>query len=160
MRASAEREQTRLGESRGAFWLLLLRVASETRRAADRAFAASGSSCDQVQALLALRDHELTVSDLARDLGLERNSASQLVERLVQRGLASRDRSDVDRRQVILELTPLGHEALVGALDGLASLSALASDIPLHELAAVEDALHLLNERVASLGERAQRSAD
>lgn len=157
MRASLDREPTRPADSRSAFWLLLLRVASETRRAADRAFAPSGSSSDQVQALLALRDQQLTVSDLAHDLGLERNSASQLVERLVQRGLASRERSDVDRRQVILMLTPLGRGALDDALEGLASLTALVDDVPLQELAVTEAALVALNERVASLGERALR---
>src|SRR5690349_3660615 len=78
------------------FWLLLLQVAAETRRAADRAFAQSGTSSDQVQALIAIRDRQRTVSDLAHDLGLERNSASQLVERLVQRRLAQRRRSDAD----------------------------------------------------------------
>jgi DNA-binding MarR family transcriptional regulator len=144
-------------DSRGAFWLLLLRVASETRRAADRAFASSGSSCDQVQALLALQDQQLTVSDLAHDLGLERNSASQLVERLVQRGLTSRERSDVDRRQVILMLTPLGQRALDDALDGLASLSTLVDDVPHQELAMTEAILAALNARVGMLGERAQR---
>src|SRR5262249_20180981 len=157
MGAQLDREPQSPVDSRSAFWLLLLRVASETRRAADRAFASSGSSCDQVQARLALRGQQLTVSALAHDLGLERNSASQLVERLVQRGLTSRERSDVDRRQVILMLTPLGQRAIDDALVGLASLSTLVDDVPLQELEVTQAALATLNERMAMLGERAQR---
>jgi DNA-binding MarR family transcriptional regulator len=160
MRSDENGNATTRQDERGAFWLLLLRVASETRRAADRAFASSGSSCDQVQALVTLADRRLSVSDLARELGLERNSASQLVERLVQRGLTSRDRSDVDRRQVILELTPLGRQTLDEALDALASLAALSDEIPVPELVSVESALASLNSRVAALNERVAALGD
>ncbi len=53
-----------------------------------------------------------TVSALANRLCLRHHSTVELINRLVERGAAVRKPSLQDRRQVLVELTPLGEELL------------------------------------------------
>jgi DNA-binding MarR family transcriptional regulator len=53
-----------------------------------------------------------TVSALANRLCLRHHSTVELINRLVERGAAIRKPSTQDRRQVLVELTPLGEELL------------------------------------------------
>ncbi len=53
-----------------------------------------------------------TVSALANRLCLKHHSTVELINRLVERGAAIRQPSLQDRRQVLVELTPKGHELL------------------------------------------------
>jgi DNA-binding MarR family transcriptional regulator len=53
-----------------------------------------------------------TVSALANRLCLRHHSTVELINRLVERGAAVRKPSKVDRRQVLVELTPQGEELL------------------------------------------------
>jgi DNA-binding MarR family transcriptional regulator len=53
-----------------------------------------------------------TVTTLALRLCLKHHSAVELVNRLVERGVAVRRQSLEDRREVLVELTPLGEEIL------------------------------------------------
>jgi len=53
-----------------------------------------------------------TVSALANRLCLRHHSTVELINRLVERGAAVRKPSTQDRRQVLVELTPLGEELL------------------------------------------------
>ena len=53
-----------------------------------------------------------TVSALANRLCLRHHSTVELINRLVERGAALRKPSELDRRQVLVELTPLGEELL------------------------------------------------
>jgi DNA-binding MarR family transcriptional regulator len=53
-----------------------------------------------------------TVTTLASRLCLKHHSAVELVNRLVERGAAVRRQSQEDRREVLVELTPLGEEIL------------------------------------------------
>ncbi len=99
--------------TREEFWWLLVQVGALSRRVAERRLAASSTSPDQVQALRAIGSHErMTVGELAHAMGLERNSASQLAERLVQQNLIERVRSTSDRRQVLVALSEGGREVL------------------------------------------------
>jgi DNA-binding MarR family transcriptional regulator len=53
-----------------------------------------------------------TVTTLAQRLCLKHHSAVELVNRLVERGAAVRRQSLEDRREVLVDLTPLGEEIL------------------------------------------------
>jgi DNA-binding MarR family transcriptional regulator len=53
-----------------------------------------------------------TVTTLALRLCLKHHSAVELVNRLVERGVAVRCQSKEDRREVLVELTPQGEEIL------------------------------------------------
>ncbi|MCI5223709.1 MAG: MarR family transcriptional regulator [Candidatus Electrothrix sp. AR4] len=64
-------------------------------------------SMAQVNLLLAVRgQEELTLSGLAEVLKVSSPSVSVMVERLVERNMLIRNRSDKDRRKVIIVLSP------------------------------------------------------
>lgn len=63
--------------------------------------------------MLAARQ-ELTVSQLARLLGVGNPTASILVQQLVERGLVTRTEHATDRRQMIVRLSPKGAEIGAG----------------------------------------------
>lgn len=108
-------------------WWLLMQVGTLVRRVAERRLSSARTSPDQVQALQAIAARQpLTVGEIARAMGLERNSASQLVERLVQQGLVERERSLTDRRQVFVSVSEEGRQALAAAAP---SVRALATEL-------------------------------
>ncbi len=110
--------------TREDFWWLLVQVGALSRRVAERRLAASSTSPDQVQALRAIGSHErMTVGELAHAMGLERNSASQLAERLVQQNLIERVRSTSDRRQVFVALSASGMAMLQASEPDATSLA-------------------------------------
>ncbi len=70
----------------------------------------------QIRALLTLRvAGSQTVGGLADALSVSEPTASQLVERLVQRGMAERHEDAADRRRVLVSLTPAADEAFAAA---------------------------------------------
>lgn len=56
--------------------------------------------------LMAIERRPITVSEFARGLGISLARASRVVDDLVRDGLVLRDRSEEDRRQLKLQLTP------------------------------------------------------
>lgn len=75
---------------------------------------AAGMSVAQFRVLLFVRRNSGTsLSLLADHLATSRPAASQLVERLVQAGLLSREQHPEERRRVELRLTETGAAALV-----------------------------------------------
>ena len=72
----------------------------------------------QHQLLLALKglppDRRPTVRALAERLQLRHNSAVELAQRSIDRGLVERRSSDADRREVLLRVTPQGERVLRG----------------------------------------------
>ncbi len=70
----------------------------------------------QHQLLLALKGlpagRKATISEVAERLQLQHHSTVELIDRLVERGLIIRLRDDIDRRRVIIQLTPQGEQVL------------------------------------------------
>jgi DNA-binding MarR family transcriptional regulator len=62
----------------------------------------------------AARLRATSVSALARSVSLSQPTVSGIVERLEKRGLVRRERSDQDRRSVVVTLTDEGHRMLEG----------------------------------------------
>jgi DNA-binding MarR family transcriptional regulator len=116
----------------GDFWWLLLEVANLSRRLTERQLARIHTTPDQIHALRVLAQHgSLTVGELAAALGLEQNSGSQLVERLVQRGLVTRGRAPRDRRQSLISVSADGRALLeAGEPDAAALADELFSELP------------------------------
>ncbi len=86
-----------------------LRFSEETARA-------GGLEPQQYQLLLTLKGMDdgvvPKIGEIAERLQIQHHSTVELVDRLVRRGLVRRRRSDSDRREVILELTPRGDKVL------------------------------------------------
>jgi len=82
----------------------------------EQAARANGIEPQQHQLMLAIKGlpegARPTVTTLALRLCLKHHSAVELVNRLVDRGVAVRRQSQEDRREVLVELTPLGEEIL------------------------------------------------
>jgi DNA-binding MarR family transcriptional regulator len=69
----------------------------------------------QVRALFQLAVHKtVSVSQLARLLGVGKPTASILVQQLVERGLVTRTEHETDRRQTVLRLSEQGAEIGAG----------------------------------------------
>lgn len=62
------------------------------------------------------RHLQATVSDVAEGLAISRAAATNLVERLVRKGLVVREENPEDRRQVFIRLSDRGRELLTGIL--------------------------------------------
>jgi DNA-binding MarR family transcriptional regulator len=72
---------------------------------------AHGVSVPQWVVLRCLFDMEgAPLGDLARDVGVDNGALSRMVERLVQKGLVSREADPSDRRAVRLRLTDAGRK--------------------------------------------------
>lgn len=71
---------------------------------------------EQYEAMLALRafadDRGMTVGQLSDRLQVKHHTAVTLVNKLVERGVASRTHGTTDRREVYVKLTPEGTELL------------------------------------------------
>jgi DNA-binding MarR family transcriptional regulator len=82
----------------------------------EQAARTNGIEPQQHQLMLAIKGlpegARPTVTMLAMRLCLKHHSAVELVNRLVERGAAVRRQSQEDRREVLVELTPLGEEIL------------------------------------------------
>jgi DNA-binding MarR family transcriptional regulator len=78
-----------------------------------------GQSPAQLHVLGVLREvAPITVSHLATRLGISPPSASAIVDRMVDGGLVSRERSEEDRRIVSVSLTAAGEARLKEAIGG------------------------------------------
>jgi DNA-binding MarR family transcriptional regulator len=72
--------------------------------------ASSGLSVAQLKGLMHVHHHgQSTVGELAHGLGLSMPAASELIDRLVELGYLERGANPLDRRQVLVELTPKAH---------------------------------------------------
>lgn len=95
---------------------------------------------------------ECGISDLGEEMGVSSAAASQLLDRLVQQGLATRQEDPQDRRNKRLALTPAG-ESLVQ--DSLAAhqgwLDNLAARLTPAEQEQVNAALRLLIDKSQSV---------
>lgn len=82
----------------------------------ERAARGSGLEPRQYQLMLAVKGlpegMQPTIGVLAERLKIQHHSAVELVNRLVDRGLVLRQRGEVDRRQVFVELTEQGQDEL------------------------------------------------
>ena len=86
-----------------------LRFSEDTARA-------GGLEPQQYQLMLALKgmpaDMRPRIGEVAQRLQIQHHSTVELVDRLARRGLIKRRRSDSDRREVMLELTPRGDKVV------------------------------------------------
>jgi DNA-binding MarR family transcriptional regulator len=83
----------------------------------EAAARAAGIEPQQHQLLLAIRGfggpgEPPSIGILAERLQIQHHSAVELVDRLVERGLVARSRAPLDRRQVLIHLTPRGESEL------------------------------------------------
>ena len=85
-------------------------------RFSEHAAREAGLEPQQYQLMLAIKglpnDEKPRIGDIAERLQIQHHSAVELVDRLSKRVLVRRRRSENDRREVLLELTPKGERLL------------------------------------------------
>jgi DNA-binding MarR family transcriptional regulator len=92
------------------------RAARRARGRAARRPSADGLSLAQYHLLEPLADGPLTNRQVAELAGVSSPTATRMVDLLVRRRLVTRLEDPVDRRAVLISLTPAGREALAAKL--------------------------------------------
>ncbi len=118
----------------------------------EAAARAAGVEPQQHQLLLAVRglppSQRPTIGTIAERLCVQHHTAVALVDKLESRGLIARERSDEDRREVLLKLSPLGE----AVLESLSSLHRAQLQTAGPELIRMLRRIIELSERPASAG--------
>ena len=92
---------------------LMCRCCSRLCRVMSSILAETGVNMAQCQAMAVLAEHgEMTMGALARGLGVTMGAATNLMDKLVEAGLVSRQRDESDRRVVKVKLTSTGTDTL------------------------------------------------
>lgn len=92
------------------------------------------------------------VSDFGEEMGISSAAASQLLDRLVQQGLATRAEDPLDRRNKRFTLTEAGEQVVRQSLEARQGwLTRLVELLSPAEQEQIEAALKLLIEKTASL---------
>jgi DNA-binding MarR family transcriptional regulator len=86
------------------------------------------------------------LADLADALGVSPSTATRMCDRLVRKGLITRARDDLDRREVNLEVTPAGRTTVMEVINRRRSdVCALLTSIPVGTRRELVDSLRLLS---------------
>jgi DNA-binding MarR family transcriptional regulator len=119
-------------------------------RTANRA-STSDVTVPQTRVLMMLRRTPgVGISAVAENLGVGLASASALVDRLARRGLVDRDRDPVERRRVVLTLTPDGSARLATAMDATRHhLARALADRTAAERAAIVATMAVLSDSIS-----------
>ena len=123
--------------------LLLGRAAMLKDRIIDRHMEPYGITAAQFKVLIIMAQFEVdTPAELCRHLSLDSGAMTRMLDRLEQKKLLVRQRSEADRRQVRLVLTEDG-QALADLLPqvGADAMNQLAGDISPEELKILEQIL-------------------
>jgi len=87
------------------------------------------------------------LADLADALGVSPSTATRMCDRLVRKGLITRTRDELDRREVNLEVTASGRTTVMDVISHRRSeVCALLTSIPLGTRRDLVDSLRLLSE--------------
>jgi DNA-binding MarR family transcriptional regulator len=120
--------------------MLIGRTNSIKDRMLDKHLVPYGVTASQFKVLIIVATYGVeTPADLCRKLSLDSGSMTRMLDRLEQKALIVRTRSDTDRRQVQLQLTAEG-QALSDRLPqiGADALNDLLSALDAEELASLE----------------------
>ena len=123
--------------------LLLGRAAMLKDRIIDRHMEPYGITAAQFKVLIIMAQFAVdTPAELCRHLSLDSGAMTRMLDRLEQKNLLVRQRSEADRRQVRLVLTEHG-QALANLLPqiGADAMNQLAGDISPEELKSLEQIL-------------------
>lgn len=111
-RAVKTGERTAAGDAFSQVAFRVLRLAGLLGTAGDQLAAPAGQSSARWQVLAAVEDAPATVAQIARMLGLKRQSVQRVADLLAEEGLATYRPNPQHQRAMLLELTARGRGAL------------------------------------------------
>jgi DNA-binding MarR family transcriptional regulator len=100
------------GDAFSAVAILILRLAGHLTAAGDSLARPAGQTSARWQVLAAVENAPLTVADVARSLGLARQSVQRIAYVLEAEGLADYQENPAHRRAKLLRLLPKGRAVL------------------------------------------------
>jgi DNA-binding MarR family transcriptional regulator len=93
--------------------LLIFQLNGAILEAGDRMTAPVGQTSARWQVMGCIDDKALSVSEIARTMGLARQSVQRTADLLVQEGTAAYEENPDHKRAKLLRLTPKGQQALI-----------------------------------------------
>jgi DNA-binding MarR family transcriptional regulator len=78
---------------------------------------ADGVTLPQYRTLVVLSHDKRRLADLAEALSVSPSTATRMCDRLVRKGLITRNRDEIDRREVNLEVTPAGRTLVAQVIE-------------------------------------------
>ncbi|WP_267379453.1 MarR family winged helix-turn-helix transcriptional regulator [Bacillus sp. GM_Baccil_2] len=99
------------------------------------------------------KESEVGIKDIAHEIQVSHNTASEHVKRLLEKGYVFKARSEDDERKVVLKLTDLGDEVLHrhSSLDGEKLKYILFEKMTHEERQSIVDAFNLLRKRAENV---------
>ncbi len=104
--------RTDAGDAFSAFAVAVLRLAGQLEAAGDALARPAGQTSARWRVLAAVEDAPAPVADVARALGLARQSVQRVADLLVADGLAAYAENPAHQRAKLLRLAPAGRSAL------------------------------------------------
>jgi len=115
----------------------------------------------QYRTLVALTHGTRRLVDLAETLDVRPSTTTRMCDRLLRKGLITRRRDVIDRREVILEITQMGRRVVGDViLRRRAEVHALLRQVPVDDQRRLVDSLHLLAGAAGSLLANQRTSAE
>ncbi len=140
---------------------LIRRGSSLLRHELEQAFEGHGLTFVQWVTLIRLRDEPtLTAGEVCRDLHHDSGAFTRVLDHLEERGLIRRERSETDRRVVLLHLTGDGRRAVQAMLPVVVDrLNYALQDFSAAEVATLAKLLRRMTSRLDSSATAAGASA-
>lgn len=143
--------RTPAGDAFSAVAILILRLAGHLTTAGDELARPAGQTSARWQVLAAAENEPVTVAQVARALGLARQSVQRVADLLAEAGLAAYQENPAHRRAKLLGLLPKGRavlRAIQAAQQPWADrMGAQVGEVDLRCAAAIlERLLHVLSE--------------
>ena len=134
----------------GSIGYLIRRGASLLRHELEQAFEGHGLTFVQWATLMRLRDEPtLTAGEICRDLHHDSGAFTRVLDHLEERDLVRRERSENDRRVVLLQLTADGRRAVQTMLPVVVErLNYALQDLSAAEVATLAKLLRRLTSRL------------
>ena len=122
----ADQRQRSIGQPRPGLGTALRQAWVGYRRRLDAELAAAGFDDHAIPdgrvLRICSRSHDVTVSDIGRELGITRQGAGKIVAGLAQRGYVTLAASATDRREKVVSATPRAGEYLAAKRDARARI--------------------------------------
>src|SRR5579872_2752090 len=104
--------RTPAGDAFGALSILILRLGAHLTAAGDTLARPAGQTSARWQVLAVIENEPATVAQIARSLGLARQSVQRIADVLAEEGLATYQDNPAHRRAKLLQLLPHGRAVL------------------------------------------------
>jgi DNA-binding MarR family transcriptional regulator len=105
-------DRTPAGDAFSALAVLILRASGHLTAAGDELSRAAGQTSARWQVLAAVEEAPATVAQVARSLGLARQSVQRIADLLTREQLTAYEENPAHRRAKLLRLLPKGRTAL------------------------------------------------